>query len=86
MSTFKKSRKVSCEIAFTEADTYKTTKPPTTVPTLKEMIILVARLEGYKQWKPDSFPGVSTLWKGYALLDAITSMWMTFNPLQNTLY
>jgi hypothetical protein len=78
---------VSCEIAFTEAEwkalwcyTYKTTKPPATVPTLKEMIILVARLGGYKQWKSDSFPGVSTLWKGYALLDAITSMWMTFQP------
>lgn len=82
---------VSCEIAFDEAEwkalwcyTNKTSKLPKEPPTLKEMTIMVAQLGGYKHWQPDSVPGVSTMWKGFVILNAITSMWKICQSIYDT--
>lgn len=82
---------VSCEIAFDEAEwkalwcyTNKTGKLPKEPPTLKEMTIMLAQLGGYKHWRADSVPGVCTMWKGFVILNAITSMWKIFQSIYDT--
>lgn len=61
---------VSCEVAF-ERDEWRIIyaaalqkKPPKQVPTLREMIHLVASYGGFLGRKGDGEPGIKTLWQG----------------------
>jgi len=47
----------------------KTSRPPKVPPTLKEAVILIARLGGFLARKNDGDPGVKTLWLGYRELN-----------------
>lgn len=47
----------------------KTSRPPKVPPTLKEAVILIARLGGFLARKSDGDPGVKTLWLGYRELN-----------------
>lgn len=47
----------------------KTSHPPKEPPTLKEAVILLARLGGFLARKNDGDPGVKTLWLGYRELN-----------------
>jgi hypothetical protein len=58
---------------------------PQKIPTLKEMINLVAQLGGYvshaKNGKP---PGVETIWKGIQRTKDLAWAWETFGPEKNS--
>lgn len=61
---------VPCEVLFSKEE-WQTAyvvihrkKPPKTVPTLNEMIRMVASLGGYQNYKSSPEPGVKTLWIG----------------------
>jgi hypothetical protein len=62
---------ISCEFVFSKEE-WQTTfvvarreKPPSTPPTLNEMIRMVASLGGYLNRKSDPEPGVKTMWIGF---------------------
>jgi len=54
--------------------------PASEVPTLQEMIYLVARLGGWLGRKGDGPPGTQVLWRGFQQLDIITEAWNAFGP------
>ena len=77
---------ISCEAVF-EADEWKSVYrvvrqewPPSTPPTLREMIRMVAQLGGYvNRQRPDE-PGPQTVWLGLQRAHDIARCWRVFGP------
>lgn len=64
-----------CTVIFSEKEwkaaciaLYKTCESYTTVPTIREMLIIVARLGGYLNRKNDPEPGAKVIWRGLEYL------------------
>ena len=53
----------------------KTPIPPTKVPTLYEVVLMVAKLGGFLGRKSDGVPGVKVIWRGLARLHDIAELW-----------
>ena len=77
---------ISCEALFEPAE-WKSihyflhkTPPPSTPPTLQEMVRLVAQLGGYVNRKRTDEPGPQTVWLGLQRAHDITNCWLTFGP------
>lgn len=71
----------SCEIAFEEDEwkilykvVMKVKSLPEKPPTIKEAVIMIAKLGGFLARKSDGFPGVTVIWRGitsfFSILDA----------------
>ena len=68
----------SCEVYFEEADwkilykvANKTKSLPATPPTIKDAVLLVAKLGGFLARKSDGDPGVTVIWRGLSSLSSI---------------
>jgi len=68
---------LSCTICFSDkewkaayAAINKNVKPPSRVPTIREMVIMIARLGGYLNRKNDPEPGAKVIWRGLEYLRA----------------
>ena len=72
----------SCEKCLTEDEwkilyrvAKKTKKLPEKPPTIKEAVVMIAKLGGFLARKSDGFPGVTVIWRGltsfYTILDAV---------------
>jgi len=78
---------VPCTVFFEEAQWQALTlftkgqAPPTQVPTLWSMILMVAQLGGYLGRKSDGPPGTKSRWLGLQRMDDITEMWRQFKSL-----
>lgn len=57
-----------------------TTELPAKPPSLREAMIMVARLGGFLARKSDGNPGVKTIWEGLQKLKVITGAWVAFGP------
>lgn len=57
---------------------HRTKVLPTKVPTIREMIIWVARLGGFLARKGDGEPGIITVWRGWARLYDIVETYEVF--------
>lgn len=73
---------VPCTVFFEESEwkalvAYKTKNPipPSSPPSLREAVHMVASLGGFLGRKSDGNPGTKTLWLGIQRLDDITAMW-----------
>jgi hypothetical protein len=77
---------ISCEAIFEPAEWksvyYVVHKrpPPTTPPTLREMVRMVAQLGGYIDRKRTDEPGPQTVWLGLQRTHDIANCWLTFGP------
>lgn len=77
---------ISCEAVF-EADEWKSVYrivheqwPPSTPPTLQEMVRMIAQLGGYiNRSRPDE-PGPQTVWLGLQRAHDIANCWRIFGP------
>lgn len=72
----------TCEIVFKKHEwqalycmVKKTPTPPAVPPTLKEAILLLAKLGGFLARKCDGEPGVMVLWRGMKRLSDISQFW-----------
>jgi hypothetical protein len=77
---------ISCEVVFEPAE-WKSVyhvvhkkPPPSTSPTLREMVRMVARLGGYINRKRTDEPGPQTVWLGLQRTHDIANCWLTFGP------
>jgi hypothetical protein len=77
---------ISCEAVFEPAE-WKSVyhvvhkkPPPTTPPTLQEMVRMVAQLGGYINRKRTDEPGPQTVWFGLQRVHDIANCWLTFGP------
>lgn len=77
---------VSCEAVF-EPEEWKAVHtvvrrrpPPSTAPTLYEMVRMVARLGGYVDRKRDDPPGAQTIWIGLQRTYDLALSWRLFGP------
>ena len=77
---------INCEAVF-EADEWKSVYrivcqrwPPSTPPTLKEMVQMVAQLGGYTNRRTDGEPGPQTVWLGLQRTHDIALCWQMFGP------
>jgi len=77
---------ISCEAVFEPAEwksvyyVVHKTPPPTTPPTLQEMVRMVAQLGGYVNRKRTDEPGPQTVWLGLQRTHDIANCWLTFGP------
>lgn len=77
---------ISCEAIFEPAEwksVYQVVhriSPPSTPPTLREMVRLVAQLGGYVNRRRRDEPGPQTLWLGLQRLHDIALCWKLFGP------
>ena len=77
---------ISCEAVFEPAEwksvyyVVHKTPPPTTPPTLQEMVRMVAQLGGYINRKRTDEPGPQTIWLGLQRTHDIANCWLTFGP------
>ncbi len=55
-------------------------KPCATVPTIREMLITVARLGGYLNRKNDPEPGATVIWRGLEYLRTFMEAWAILQP------
>ena len=62
---------------------HKKSPPSSNVPSLSDMIIMVASLGGYIR-KKDCYPGVKTLWLGMQRMYDFATAWDTFHKIRNT--
>jgi len=76
---------VPCTVFFEDAQwkalvciAKKTNKPPTTPPTLREAIRMVASFGGFLGRKSDGEPGTQTLWRGWQRLEDFTIAYEIF--------
>ena len=81
---------VPCTVFFEDSEwkavvAFKTQNPipPDKVPTLREMIRMVASLGGFLGRKCDREPGTQTIWLGLQRVDDITEMYRVFYPTPN---
>jgi hypothetical protein len=59
---------------------HKISVPPKTPPTLREAVLLIAKLGGFLGRKGDGEPGVIVLWRGMARLNDISEIWSIMHP------
>ena len=77
---------ISCEAVFEPAEWQSVYQvihrkpPPTTPPTLAEMVRLVAQLGGYVNRKREDPPGPQTIWLGLQRLHDMALCWQIFGP------
>jgi Transposase DNA-binding/Transposase Tn5 dimerisation domain len=77
---------ISCEAIFEPAEwqsVYQVVHhkaPPATVPTLAEMVRMVATLGGYVNRKRADPPGPQTIWLGLQRVHDIATCWLLFGP------
>jgi hypothetical protein len=71
-----------CTVIFSETEwkaayaaINKTAQPPSKIPSMQEMIIMVARLGGYLNRKNDPAPGAKVIWRGLEYLRAFMDAW-----------
>lgn len=76
-----------CTVIFSEAEwkaayaaVNKTVEPRTSIPTIREMLIMVARLGGYLNRKNDPEPGAKVIWRGLEYLRAFLDAWEIMQP------
>jgi hypothetical protein len=55
-------------------------KPFATTPTIREMLIMVARLGGYLNRKNDPEPGATVIWRGLEYLRTFMDAWEILQP------
>jgi len=78
---------IDCSVFFEECEwkalvCYHTEDiPPDKPPTLKESVLMVAKLGGFLGRKGDGMPGVKKMWKGLQKLDYIVEMWLIMSKL-----
>ena len=76
---------LDCEIIFEPSEwksvymTVRTEEPPSTPPTLNEMIRMIATLGGYVN-RRSTQPGPQTLWFGLQRVHDLSTAWETFGP------
>ncbi len=58
---------------------HKTQKIPDKVPTIREVVIWIARLGGFLARKGDGEPGIITIWRGWTRLNDIVDMYVVFS-------
>lgn len=58
--------------------------PPKTPPTLKEAVLLIAKLGGFLARKRDGEPGVIVLWRGMSRLNDIAQFYLITHPIPQT--
>jgi hypothetical protein len=81
---------ISCEAIFEPAEwksVYRVVRrrpPPTTPPTLSEMVRMVAQLGGYVDRKRDDPPGPQTVWLGLQRMHDMALCWQLFGPQAKT--
>lgn len=77
---------VPCTVAFSDDEwqsvytIVKKTKLPRRVPTLLEMIEMIASLGGHLGRKHDGPPGPKTMWIGLQRMRDFTAAWIAFGP------
>ncbi len=77
---------ISCEAVFDPAEwksvyyVVRKTPPPSTPPTLQEMVRMVAQLGGYINRKRTDEPGPQTVWLGLQRTHDIAQCWLAFGP------
>jgi hypothetical protein len=57
---------------------HKTNPPPLHVPTVRQVILWIARLGGFLARRSDGDPGVTVIWRGWQRLSDIASAWLIF--------
>ncbi len=57
---------------------YRSTRAPTTIPTVHQAVRWIAQLGGFLARRSDGEPGTKTLWRGLQHLNAMTNMWEVF--------
>ena len=87
----KTNPELSCTVIFSEqewkaayAAINKTVHPPSTAPTIQEMIIIIARLGGYLNRKSDPAPGAKVIWRGLEYLRAFMDAWELLQTMTTT--
>jgi hypothetical protein len=76
---------LDCEVVFEPSEwksvyqTVRQEEPPSTPPTLNEMIRMVASLGGYVNRRA-THPGPQTLWLGLQRVHDLSTAWETFGP------
>lgn len=63
---------------------HKTHIPPEQPPSLKEAVLLIAKLGGFLGRKHDGEPGVAVIWRGLSRLNDIAQMWAILHYQQFT--
>jgi Transposase DNA-binding/Transposase Tn5 dimerisation domain len=58
---------------------HRSKKPPDRVPTIREVIVWIARLGGFLARKGDGEPGIVTVWRGWVRLNDIVSTYELFS-------
>lgn len=78
-----------CTVVFSEmewkaayAAVHKTPLTPSVIPTIQEMIIMIARLGGYLNRKNDPAPGAKVIWRGLEYLQAFSDAWEILQSMQ----
>ncbi|TDN57722.1 IS4 family transposase [Paraburkholderia sp. BL10I2N1] len=76
---------LSCEVLLQPDEwralhsrTHRTSKPPTAIPSLGEVVLWIAKLGGYLNRKHDHPPGPTVMWRGFLVLHEITEMYRIF--------
>ena len=76
---------LDCEVVFEPSEwksvymAVRNEEPPTTPPTLNEIVRMVASLGGYVIRKATQ-PGTQTLWLGLQRLHDLSTAWQSFGP------
>ena len=79
---------LDCEVVFEPSEwksvfmTVRNTEPPSTPPTLNEIIRMIATLGGYVD-RRSTEPGPQTLWLGLQRVHDLSSAWEAFGPEQS---
>lgn len=60
---------------------YRTKEPPVKIPTIREVIIWIARLGGFLARKGDGEPGIITVWRGWVRLNDIVETYQLFTDM-----
>jgi hypothetical protein len=77
-----------CTVVFSEIEARaayvalnKTKEVPKTLPTIREMIIMIARLGGYLNRKSDPEPGATVIWRGLRELQIYVNAFEILQPI-----
>ncbi len=80
-----------CTVIFSETEwkaayaaINKTLHPPSIIPTIQEMMIIIARLGGYLNRKNDPPPGAKVIWRGLEYLRAFMDAWELLQSMTTT--
>ncbi len=64
-----------CEWKALYAAIHRTTQPPDTLPTVRQVVRWMAQLGGFLGRKHDREPGVTVLWRGWQRLQDLALLW-----------